>query len=215
MVTQSAPKVQTFLVESQSIFRDGLQSLLELQPDIELVGTASDAERALQDLESANVDVVIINTDLPGMDGIEATRSLKKEHPELKIIVLNSYSDEYIEDALEAGATGYLLKSCTRHQLIHAIRETAQGMTFIDPSLTNGLMNELIDLRKSTRSSLLTHRQIQVLTLVANGRRYQEIARKLFVSRSTVNREIRNIIDQLKATDIAQAIYEAHKKNQI
>ena len=209
MVTQSAPKVQTFLVESQSIFRDGLQSLLELQP------TASDAERALQDLESANVDVVIINTDLPSMDGIEATRSLKKEHPELKIIVLNSYSDEYIEDALEAGATGYLLKSCTRHQLIHAIRETAQGMTFIDPSLTNGLMNELIDLRKSTRSSLLTHRQIQVLTLVANGRRYQEIARKLFVSRSTVNREIRNIIDQLKATDIAQAIYEAHKKNLI
>ena len=204
-MTQSASKIQTYLVENQSILRDGLQSLLELEPDIELIGTAPDAD----------VKVIIMDTDLPGMGGIEATRLLKEIHPELRVIILSSRSGEDIEDALGAGATGYLTKSCTSQQLIHAIRETARGVTYIEQSLTHDLMSELIDLRRTARSSLLTRRQIQILTLVAGGLRYQDIAREPFVSRSTVNREIRNILDQLEVADIAQAIYEAHKKNLI
>ncbi len=115
-------------------------------------------------------------------------------------------------EAVGAGASGFILKSCTRQQLVEAIRVAFQGQVPIDPSLTGRLVREIAELRKDHQESLLTPRQVEILKLVASGTRYKEIASKLFISETTVNREMRNIFDRLGVNDAAHAVSEAYTK---
>lgn len=205
--------VRVYLVEDDTLVRECLGAMLDVDPEIEVVGEAPRADRAILTLDSLDVDVVLMDIGLPGMNGIEATRQLKRRNPELAVVMLTSYTDEYVEDAIEAGATGYLVKSCTSQQLVQAIKAAHDGHVPIDPSLTGGLLRQMTDLRRAHRETLLTQRQTDILTLVAAGTRYREIASSLALSETSVNREMRNIFDTLGVNDAAHAVSEAYKKN--
>ena len=205
-------KIRVYLVEDQRLLRESLRTMLELEPEFEVVGEAGDAERALSELGTLNVDVVLMDIGLPGMNGIEATAHLKEKRGDVAVVVLTFLDDEHVAAAIEVGASGYILKSCTRQDLLEALRTAYRGQVPIDPAVAPELLRELAELRKAHRKSLLTPRQIEVLKLVAGGMRYKDIAGTLFVSESTVNREIRNIFDRLGVNDAAQAVSEAYRR---
>lgn len=210
--SSTASKIKVYLVEDELLIRECLTAMLELEPDIELVGEAGDAEQAIEDLKSLKADVVLMDLRLPGLDGIEAMRILKQEHTALGMVAVTSYNGQYFEAAIEAGALGYILKSGTRQQLVQAIRLAVKQLGSLDPSLTTTLMRSFSELRTKQRTSLLTPRQIEVIKMVANGSRYREIAKELSVSEKTVHREMRSILEQLEARDSAHAVAEAYKR---
>ena len=215
MQAEVTPSMRVYLVEDEALVRESLHTVLELETDIEVVGEAGDAERAIQELETLDVDIVLMDVRLPGMDGVEATRKLKQRRPGLVVVMLSSYNDDCVGAAFDAGASGYLLKAYKRHHLVQALHAAHQGQSPIDPTLTGGLMHELAELRKAHRDSGLSPRQMEILRMVANGGRYKEIASALFVSESTVNREMRNIYDRLDVKDAPHAVSVACKKGLI
>lgn len=211
MPQQATSKIRVYLVEDQTLLRETLGTMLMTDPELEVVGSSADAEHALLELETLAVDAVLMDILLPGMGGIEATRLLKEQHADLAVVVLTSYQGEYFEAAIEAGATGYIMKSCQPEQLVQAVRLACQGHLLIDPSITRNLARELTQLRQAHRALLLTPRHVEILRLVARGRRYKEIATTLFTSERTVHREIRTIFDRLGVNDAAHAVSEAYK----
>ena len=208
-------KIRVYLVEDEALLRESLKALLDLGPEIEVVGEAGEAQEALEQLEHLAVDVVLMDIGLPGMDGIEAIRRIKEKGTGPAVLTLTSHRAEYLELALEAGGDGYMMKSSSRQQLVAAVRSAHQGQIPIDAALTSGLLKELSYLRKGQQASLLTPRQTDILRLIARGFRYKDISQTLSVSQSTVNREVRVIFDCLDAADAAQAVSEAHKKGLI
>ena len=201
-----------YLVDDEVLIRESLQVVLDLEPDIEVVGQASDGETVLNDPAARSADVVLMDVRLPGIDGIEATRRLKETVPGIAVVMLSSYDNEYVGAAFDAGASGYILKSYQRHRLVQAVRAASEGQMPIDPSLTGELVRELSNLRQAHRDSILTKRQMEILGLVALGSRYKEIARTLFVSESTINREMRKVYDGLGVKDAAHAVSEAWRR---
>ncbi len=212
---QATSRIRVYLVEDQALLRESLRTMLELEPEVEVVGETGDAEQALRELETLGVDLVLMDIRLPSMDGIEATRLLMQRDGAPKVMILTSYHDEYLGASVEAGAVGYIMKSCTRRQLVEAVLAVDQGQLRIDHSLTSSLVRELAELRKEHRASLLTPRQLEILKLVASGSRYKEIAGELFINERTVQREIRSVFDRLGVNDSAHAVSEAHKKGLI
>ncbi len=208
-------KIRVYIVEDQALIRASLRAMLELEPEIEVVGEAPEANQALQEIEAPGVDIVLMDIGLPGMDGIQATRLLKQKHQGLPVVMLTSYQDEYVAEALEAGASGYILKSSTRQQLVQAVKSAHDGQAPIDPSVTGKLVREIAELKRAHADSLLTPRQVAILKLVASGTKYKEIASELFISETTVNREMRNIYNRLGVNDAAHAVSEAYKKRLI
>ena len=212
MSSSVAPRIRVFLVEDQTLVRETLRALLEHEQEIEIIGEAGTAEQALQELGSLQPQVVLMDIGLPGISGIEATYRLKQRRPDLPVVMLTAYADDEVANAIEAGATGYLLKTCTRQQLVDAIKSADQGHMPIDPAVAGTMAQELRALRKTHRESLLTDRQLQVLRLVADGTPYGDIASALYVSVTTVNREMRTIFDRLGVNDAAHAVSEAYTK---
>jgi DNA-binding NarL/FixJ family response regulator len=211
MNATATQRIRVYLVDDEHLIRESLGSLLAEESGIDVVGDAGEAELALRELETIDVDVVLMDILLPGMDGIEATALLRTRRTDVAVVMLTSYKDEYVGAAIEAGATGYILKACTSKELIETVRAASEGTVSIDPALTAGLVNELAGLRRRYRESLLTSRQLGILKQIANGVRYQEVSASFFVSTSTVNREVRNIYDALGVSDAAHAVSEAHK----
>ena len=206
------PEIRVYLVEDQTILRESLGESLSLDQAIEVMGSSRDAEHAIRELDALPVDVVLMDIELPGISGIEATRLLNEKHPDLAVVVLSFDEDEFVEAALEAGAASYLLKSCTRDELLKAIVSAAAGQSPLDSSLVSRLARNLAQLRSSRRDGLLTSRQTEVLKLIAGGMRYKDLSVTLFISPSTVNREVLSIFDRLGVNDAAQAVSEAHKR---
>ena len=204
--------IGVYLVEDQALIRECLRAMLDLEPNLEVVGDSAEAERALQELNNLDVDVVLMDIKLPGLNGIEATRRLKENHPDLPVVMLTSYQDEYLAAAFEVGANGYILKSCTTQQLVQAIRAALEGQTPVDSTLTSNLICEIAELRKAHRESLLNPRQVEILELVASGTRYREIAHFTSLSPTTVKREMRDVFNRLGVNDAAHAVSEAYKK---
>ena len=202
--------IRVYLVEDDALIRECLRAMLDVEPDIEVVGEASSAEQAILALDSLDVDVVLMDIGLPIMNGIETTRRLKERDVELSVLMLTSHPDQYVE-AIEAGSTGYVMKSCTSQQLVQAIKAANDGQVPIDPSLTGDLVRQMAELKRTNRKTLLTRRQMDILKLVAAGTRYKEIASTLFLSETSVNREMRNIFDRLGVNDAAHAVSEAYK----
>ena len=204
--------IRVYLVDDEVLIRESLQVVLDLEPDIEVVGQASDGETVLNDPAARSADVVLMEVRLPGIDVIEATRRLKETVPGIAVVMLSSYDNEHVGAALDAGASGYILKSYERRRLVQAVRAASEGQMPIDPSLTGELVRELSNLRLAHRDSILTKRQMEILGLVALGSRYKEIARTLFVSESTINREMRKVYDGLGVKDAAHAVSEAWRR---
>jgi two-component system response regulator NreC len=158
-------------------------------------------------------DVITMDIRMPGMDGIAATKEIKKVAPDVIIIMLTLFADNYVKNALEAGAAGFILKDSEASVIVDSIHQAYEGYYPISPSLTKEMMSQFAQLLKSNREQILTERQIEILKLIADGLSSNEIAAQIFVSPSTAKREIRQIMNRLQANDRAQAVSVAmHKK---
>lgn len=183
--------------------------LLKLEPDIEVIGLAEDGAMAIEMATRERPDLVLMDLKMPIMNGVEATRQLSARHPEVKVLILTTYDDdEWISEAVRAGAAGYLLKDTPRGELVKAIRGTVSGKTFLDPSVAGKVLRQASNHATQSAASLtgkLTDREIDVLRLLARGLNNKDIAEKMFLSEGTVRNHISAILAKLKVSDRTQA----------
>ena len=213
------PPVRIVIVDDQQVVRDGFASLLETQPDFTVVGTASDGVEGVQICRERRPDVVVMDVRMPGMDGIEATSQLIGSGADgPRILILTTFDlDEYVYDALRAGASGFLLKDVTAERLFDAVRVIAAGDALLAPAITRRLISEFAHLRHtpdapSTRAlAALTRRETEVLRLVAEGLSNQEIAARLVVTEETVKTHVSRVLSKLGLRDRTQAVVTAYE----
>ena len=213
-----AKKLTVLLVDDQRLMRDGLRTLLELEPDMTVAGEAADGEEALVRFRDTRPDVVLMDVRMPGMDGVEATRRLRAMDPEAKVIILTTFDDdEYVFEGLRAGAVGYLLKALSGEELADAIRTVAAGGALIDPAVTRKVVNEFARLAPPARSidaglaEPLSEREKEVLGLVARGLSNREIADELFLAEGTVKNYVTTILQKIGVRDRTQAALRARE----
>ncbi len=207
--------IKVLIVDDHQVVREGLRRIVQLDNELEVVGEAGSGEEAITEAVAHLPDVIIMDLKMPGMDGITATREIKQRLPKTNILVLTLYAEDFIKQAIEAGASGYLLKDSDCEQITEAIHQVYNGLSPIAPSLTRDLVMEFAKLRKNNRSSILTKRQIEVLKLIADGVNGKEVGSRLFISASTVKREIRHIFDKLGVNDRSHAVSQALKRQLI
>ncbi|WP_410670094.1 response regulator [Amycolatopsis sp. cmx-4-68] len=215
MTTPDHPTLRVVVADDQAAVREGLVTLLDLLPDIAVVGAAADGDQALTLVEQHAPDVVLMDLRMPGVDGIEATRRIHDRHPATKIVVLTTYSDDTsILDALRAGALGYLTKDAGRDHIAQAIHTAAAGQAVLDPTVHARLLaatEHPPDTPPSPPPDGLTTRETEVLTHLAAGHSNTEIARQLFVSETTIKTHINHIYAKIGAADRAQAVRYAYR----
>jgi DNA-binding NarL/FixJ family response regulator len=201
--------VRVLICDDQSIIRHGLAMILKLTSDIEVIGLAENGAEALRLAEQLAPDLVLMDLKLPGMSGVEATRQIRSRHPAMQVLVLTTYDDDqWIFDALRAGACGYLLKDTPPEDLLKAIRGTAEGKTFLDPSVAAKLVAHIAERPAQPASAItakLTEREIDVLRLIASGHPNTAIAERLHLSDGTVRNHVSAIIAKLEVADRTQA----------
>ena len=202
--------IRIMLVEDHQIVREGLRRMLELSPDMLVVAEASSGEEALGKLVEVSPDIVITDIKMPGMDGIELTRSVKSTYPLCKVLVLTLY-EEYLTPAVEAGAAGYLQKDLRRDELISAIRSVRDGRSPIHMSMDSGNLARLV----SDSQEGLSGRERAVLSLVARGLTNKDIAEQLSFSETTVKRVIRKVLDKMGVSNRSEAVAQAIRDNLI
>lgn len=201
--------MKILLCDDQAVIRDGLEMLLNLEKDFQVVASAQDGAEALELTETKKPDLILMDLKMPIMNGIEATREIRKKFPNIKILVLTTYDDdEWVFDAIRAGASGYLLKDTSRQKIIEAIRGTMEGKSFVDPAIAGKLINQLASNQTQPASILknkLTERELDVLRLLAKGMPNLEIATHLHLSEGTVRNHVSAILEKLNVSDRTQA----------
>jgi len=206
--------IRILLVDDHQVVREGLRHMLELEEDMEVVGEAADAKEALTQVELLSPEVILMDIKMPGVDGIELTRQLKEKQPACNVIMLTLY-DEYLAQAIEAGAVGYLLKDIKREELIRAIRAVHQGRSPLDLSLSRDRLAELAAPAESKQRLYLSERELAILRLIADGVVTKEIANQLFLSQASVKRSVGLIFEKLGVHNRSEAISEAYKRSLI
>ncbi len=208
--------IRVLLVDDHQVVRQGLRKMLDGEKGIEVVGDAGSAEEILAEVELLSPDIVLMDIRMPGMGGIEATRQLKAKQPECSIIVLTLYG-EYLPQAIEAGAVGYLLKNIKREELSQAIRAVYRGQSPLDLSLSRELFAQFAALASSDGRprGYLAAPEREILRLIASGASNREIGDRLFMSTATVKRGVRRIFDKLEVRSRSQAVAEAYKRRLI
>ena len=195
--------------DDQAIIRDGLEMLLSLEKDIDVVGQAEDGSEAVELAERLKPDLVLMDLKMPGVNGIEATRQIRNRFPGIKVLVLTTYDDdEWLFDAIRAGAAGYLLKDTPRQDVIKAVRGTVAGKSFVDPAVAGrvlGQVAERVVQPSAWLTSKLTERELDVLGLIARGFNNADIAAQLHLSEGTVRNHVSAIFDKLDVADRTQA----------
>ncbi len=193
------------VVDDQRLIREGIASLLGIQPGIEVVGTAADGHEAVEQAVALAPDVVLMDVRMPGMDGVEAVALLRRRVPACRVVMLTTFDDEdYVVRSLRAGATGYLLKDLPSQELAAAVKLAAAGVAQFDPAAAARLAAAL-DRSGGHRGEPLTMREIEVLRLVAAGATNREIAERLYLSEGTVKNHISRILGRLGLRDRTQA----------
>ena len=199
--------IRVIIVDDHKIMREGLRSLLEKQPDIEVVAEADSAQQALKLVQEMTPDVVIIDVVMPSLNGIEATRRILAKLPTVKVIALSMYSDKrLVMEMLRAGASGYLLKDCAFEELDEAIRTVIQDRTYITPRIVDIIVKDYfsqVERPSSSALSALTSRQYEVLQLLAEGKTTREIAKQMSLSVKTIDSHRQQIINKLNIHSIA------------
>ncbi|MFC9128726.1 response regulator [Streptomyces sp. NPDC057099] len=210
--------IRVLIVDDQAMVRQGFTVLLGIQPDIEVVGEAREGREAVAKAAETAPDVVLMDIRMPGVGGIEATELITAAHPDIKVLVLTTFDlDEYVYDALRAGASGFLLKDASSEQLAEAVRVVAAGEALLAPAITRKLIAEFSRLDDRPRAPLkerigdLTERETEVLALIAQGLSNGEIARHLFVAEQTVKTHVGRILVKLGLRDRTQAAVFAYE----
>lgn len=201
--------MKVLVCDDQAIIRDGLEMLLKLEKDIEVLGQAQDGAEAVELAAKLQPELVLMDLKMPGMTGIEATRQIKARYPHIKVLVLTTYDDdEWLFDALRAGADGYLLKDTPREEVIKAVRGTMAGKSFVDPAVAGKLLSQVTGKAAQPASLLtdkLTERETDVLRLIARGFTNPDIAAQLHLSEGTVRNHVSAIFAKLQVADRTQA----------
>jgi DNA-binding NarL/FixJ family response regulator len=208
--------IRVIIVDDHALFRRGLQMVLEVEDDIEVVGEAGDGADAVAKAEETVPDIVLMDVRMPKRSGLEATRAIKEILPNTKILML-TISDEEADlyEAIKSGASGYLLKEISIEEVANAVRAVNAGQSLISPSMASKLLNEFAsmvkrsDERAGVPAPRLTERELQVLKLVARGHNNRDIAKELFISENTVKNHVRNILEKLHLHSRMEAVVYA------
>ena len=206
--------IRILLVDDHQVVREGLRHMLELEEDLEVVGEVANAKDALTQTELLSPEVILMDIKMPGMDGVELTRQLKETQPSCNILMLTLY-DEYLPQAIEAGAAGYLLKDIKREELIRAIRAVHEGRAPLALSLSRDRLAELAAHPESKQRLYLSERELTILRLIAEGVTTKEIANQIFLSEASVKRSVHLIFDKLGVRNRSEAVSEAYKRRLI
>jgi two-component system, NarL family, response regulator NreC len=213
-------KIRILLTDDHTLFRQGLRTLLAAEPDIEIVGEASNASDAIAFAQELRPDVVLMDVGMPGLSSFEATRQIRKQRAETRVIFLSMYDDEdYLSESVEIGASGYILKESPADQLVSAIREVHRGGNYLSPRLLARLVD---DFRVQNRSSLrqprfgtLTKREREIMKLLAEGKSVKEAATEFNLSVKTVEAHKFNLMRKLDIHNKAQLVQYAIQKKVI
>ena len=202
--------ISVLLVEDHKIVREGTRQLLEQYDDIKVIGEASDGEEAISLIEKLQPDVIVMDVRLPKLNGIEATRIITNNYPNVRVLILSAYDDDsYVYPLFQAGASGYLLKSTSGAELVKAIRIVNGGETAISPRISTKLVNHLGNkqvYRKGNMTEGLTKREMEILNIAAYGHANKAIAIELGISVQTVQVHFRNIFGKLQVNSRSEAI---------
>lgn len=207
-------EIRILIADDHAVVREGLRALIDTEPGMELVGEAADGVEAVQKSAAVDPDVILLDLVMPRKGGLEAIREIKEDNPRARILVLTSFAeDEKVFPAIKAGAQGYLLKDSSPRELLQAIRDIHHGQPSMHPTIARKLMREI---QRGSELPLveepLTEREVEVLSLVAQGFTNQEIADRLFVSERTVRTHVSNILSKLHLANRTQAALYALRK---
>jgi DNA-binding NarL/FixJ family response regulator len=215
--------IRVLLVDDQTLVRQGIQLLLEIEADIQVVGQAANGREALRLVEALHPDVVLMDVRMPEMDGVAATHEISARFPDTGVIILTTFEDdEFVFGGLEAGARGYLLKDISSDEMAEAIRKVAAGDASIQPSITRKVLTEFFRLAAAAKKSAtkpsqsalvepLTEREQEVLSALAKGLSNREIARQLVITEGTVKNHVSSLIAKLEVRDRTQAVLRAQE----
>jgi DNA-binding NarL/FixJ family response regulator len=219
-----AEPIRTMIVDDHALFRRGLEMVLEGEPDIDLVGQASDGAEAVEKAAESLPDIVLMDIRMPRSNGIEACRAVKEAAPSAKIVILTiSDEEEDLFEAIRAGASGYLLKDIPLDEVADTVRAVHGGQSLINPSMAGKLLTEFAALARrddderaqEVPAPRLTEREMQVLKLVARGMNNRDIAKELFISENTVKNHVRNILEKLQIHSRMEAVMVAVREKLI
>ena len=210
-------KIRVLLTDDHTLFRQGMRTLLTVEPDMEIVGEAASASDAVTMAEELKPDVVLMDVGMPGLSSFEATRQIRKQRPETRVVFLSMYDDEdYLAESVEIGASGYILKESPAEQLVSAIREVHRGGNYLSPRLLARLVD---DFRVQNRSPMrqprfgtLTKREREILKLLAEGKSVKEVATEFDLSVKTVEAHKFNLMRKLDIHNKAQLVQYAIQK---
>ena len=204
MVTET--KIRILIADDHPMLREGVAAVIQLQPDMELVGEAENGANAVECFRRLRPDVTLMDLQMPGLNGVEAIKAIRAEFPKARIVVLTTYAgDAQALRALKAGAAGYLLKSSLRKDLLETIRNVHLGRRHLQPEVANEIAVHAVD-------ESLTDREARVLQLIATGRSNKQVAWELGVSEETVKAHLKNIFEKLDVADRTHAVTVAAKR---
>jgi DNA-binding NarL/FixJ family response regulator len=214
--------VRLLIADDHALIRDGLRGMLESEPDFEVVGEATNGQEALTLCHQLSPDLVLMDVRMPEMDGLEATRLLKREHPEIGVLIVTMHENpDYLFEAIKGGAAGYLLKDASRDELVTAVHKALDGESPMDPNLAFRLLRRLANemrerdqetmppLPRSALSKSLTPRELEILELLCRGQTNRRIAQSLALSTNTVKTHVKRLIAKLGVSDRTQAAVRA------
>ncbi|WP_371363006.1 Transcriptional regulatory protein DegU [Sporomusa rhizae] len=214
--------IRIVIADDHALLRQGIKNVLSLEPDFDVIGEAADGAEAIYKVDNLKPDILLLDVNMPRLNGLEVTKQLKQASAPVKVIILTMHDDEsYVLEVIKSGAVGYLLKDIEPGMLVKAIRIVFAGQSFIYPTLAQRLFGELsrqeekrlevpqmLERRKEER---LTYREVEVLQLIGQGMSNQEIAKKLYLSEKTVKNHLTNIFRKINVVDRTQAVLYAIK----
>jgi len=201
--------ITVLIADDHKMFRQGLRMLFEMEPDIKIVGEARDGIEVQEMARALEPDIILMDINMPGADGVEATRHIVREKPTIAVIILTMFrEDEHVFQAIRAGAKGYVLKDADSLELVKAIRTVAAGASVLDPEITGKVFNQfklLSEANERQNREGLTERELEILALIAEGASNREIGERLYLSEKTIKNYVTSIFQKLQMSDRTQA----------